>query len=159
MLTFENAIIKKIWPKDEKGDQDEIIRLLNIQSEVELDNSVQVGELYNNMVRGLVRVTLLDTLSGEEYILPAASIKPFNIKQKKVKIGKGDESETVKSEYAAINIVTKIDEEKGGQLLADIYRFFNFQIQMTFEELKPFEHTQPTSENSEETGSSTPLEE
>jgi|GEM_PF-502244 len=157
MLTFENAVIKKFWPKDEKGDEDEIIRQVNIQSEVELDNSIQVGELYNNMVRGLVRVTLLDTLSGEEYILPAASIKPFNIKQKKVKIGKGDEAETVKSEYAAINIVTKIDEEKGGQLLADIYRYFNFQIQMTFEELKPFEHAQESSENSEASDDSIPL--
>lgn len=141
MLTFENCIIKKYWPKDDKGDEDEIIRQLYLQAEVTLDNSSQVGELFNNMVRGLVRITFLDTLSGEEYILPSATIKPFNVKQKNVKIGNGNEKDIVKTEYAALTIVTKMEDEKGGQLLADIYQFFNFEIQMTIEQLQPFETT------------------
>ncbi|MDZ7725075.1 MAG: hypothetical protein U5R06_20230 [candidate division KSB1 bacterium] len=149
MLTFENCIIKKFWPKDEKGDEDEIIRQLHLQAEVILDNSVQVGELFNNMVRGLVRITFLDTLSGEEYILPAATIKPFNVKQKKVKVGKGDDADVVKTEYAALTIVTKIDNEKGGALLADIYQFFNIEIQINIEQLQPFEQVPgPTPEQS-----------
>ena len=146
MLTFESCIIKKFWPKDEKGDEDEIIRQLHIQAEVTLDNSVQVGELFNNMVRGLVRITFLDTLSGEEYYLPAATLKPFNVKQKK-KVGKGDDADTVRTEYAALTIVTKINDDIGGRLLSDIYQFFNFEIQMTIEQLDPLENLpgQPSS--------------
>lgn len=146
MLTFDNCIIKKFWPKDEKGDQDEIIRQLHLQVEATLDNSVQVGELFNNMIRGLVRINFLDTLSGEEYTLPAATIKPFNVKQKKVKMGKGDDTDIIKTEYAALTIVTKINDKNGGQLLADIYRFFNFEIQMTIEQLQPFEKLPDSSE-------------
>ena len=125
MLKFENCVIKKYWPADDKGEEDEIIRQLVIQAEVAIDNSLQVGELYNNMVRGLVRVLFLDGLTGEEYVLPAATIKPFNIKQKKVRIGKGDEADVVKSEFAAINIVSRMADDEGGKILADIYRFFN----------------------------------
>ena len=139
MLTFENCIIKKYWPKDDKGEEDEIVRQLVIQAEVVVDNSRQVGELYNNMVRGLVKVMFMDVMTGEEYILPAASIQPFNIKQKKVKMGKGPDAETVKSEFAALNIITKIPDDAGGKLLADLYPYFNIQIQLTIEELQPFE--------------------
>ena len=148
MLTFENCLIKKFWPADDKGEEDEIIRQLVIQAEAALDNSLQVGELYNNMVRGLVRVSFLDSLTGEEYVLPAATIKPFNIKQKKVRVGKGEEADVVKSEFAAINIVTRIADDDGGAILADIYRFFNIQIQMTIEAVNPYE-TRPSHNNAE----------
>lgn len=147
MLTFENCIIKKYWPADDKGDEDEIIRQLVLQIEVALDNSAQVGELYNNMVRGLVQITFLDRLTGEEYLLPAATIKPFNIKQKKVKIGRGEETDIVKSEFASLNIVCRIPDDKGGNILADIYHFFNIQIQMTIEEIKPFDQELSMQEN------------
>ena len=143
MLTFENCVIKKFWPADDKGEEDEIIRQLVIQAEVAIDNSLQVGELYNNMVRGLVKVLLLDNLTGEEYILPAATIKPFNIKQKKVRFGKGEEADIVRSEFAAINIVTRIPDDKGGEVIADIYRFFNIQIQLAIEEMNPFDTIRP----------------
>ena len=139
MLTFENCIIKKFWPAEDKGEDDEIIRQLVIQAEVALENSRQVGELYNNMVRGLVRVLFLDSLTGEEFVLDAATIKPFNIKQKKVRVGKGDDADIVKSEFAALNIVTRIPDEDDGRILANLYPFFNIQIQMTIEELQPFD--------------------
>jgi hypothetical protein len=138
MLTLENCLIKKYWPKDDKGEEDEIIRQLVIQIDAALDNSAQVSELYNNMVRGLVRILFLDNLTGEEYVLAAATIKPFNIKQKKVKLSGGDETDFVKSEYAALTIITKIPEQNGGAMLADIYPFFNLPIQMTIEELELF---------------------
>ena len=138
MLTFENCTIKKFWPAEDKGEDDAIIRQLVIQAEVGLDNSRQVGELYNNMVRGLVRILFLDSLTGEEFALDAATIKPFNIKQKKVRVGKGDDADIVKSEFAALNIVTRIPDDDDGRILADLYPFFNIQIQMTIEELKPF---------------------
>jgi len=147
MLNFENCVIKKYWPADDKGEEDEIIRQLVIQAEVVIDNSLQVGELYNNMVRGLVRVLFLDSLTGEEYVLPAATIKPFNIKQKKVRIGKGDEADVVKSEFAAINIVSRIPDDNGGKILADIYRFFNIQIQLTMESIDPYETITPGNES------------
>ncbi len=139
MVSFQECLIKKYWPADDKGEEDEIIRQLIIQAEVGLDNSAQVGELYNNMVRGLVKVSFLDNLTGEEYVLPAATIKPFNIKQKKVRMGKGEEADVVKSEFAAINIVTRIADDDGGKILADLYRFFNIQIQLTMESIDPFE--------------------
>lgn len=138
-MTFETCLIKKFWPAEDKGDEDEIIRQLVIQAEVSLDNSRQVGELYNNMVRGLVRVLFLDSLTGEELVLPAATIKPFNIKQKKVRVGKGQDADVVKTEFAALNIVTRIPDDNEGKILADLYPFFNIEIQMTIEELKPFE--------------------
>ncbi len=141
MLTFDTCLVKKYWPADDKGDEDEIIRQIVIQAEVAVDNSKQVGELYNNMVRGLVRISFLDALTGEEYVLPAATIKPFNIKQKKVKIGAGDDVDTVKAEFAALTLVSRIPDDKGGDMLADIYPFFNIQTQMTIEELQPFGQT------------------
>lgn len=152
MLTFENCTIKKFWPAEDKGEDDEIIRQLVIQAEVAVDNSRQVGELYNNMVRGLVRILFLDSLTGEEFVLEAATIKPFNIKQKKVRVGKGDDADIVKSEFAALNIVTRIPDEDDGRILADLYPFFNIQVQMTIEELKPFDvlKTAPTSEDEPE---------
>ncbi|MBN1561885.1 hypothetical protein JW998_16660 [candidate division KSB1 bacterium] len=139
MLKFENCMIKKFWPAEDKGEDDAIIRQLLIQAEVALDNSLQVGELYNNMVRGLVRISFLDGLTGEEYVLEAATIRPFNIKQKKVRIGKGDEADIVKSEFAALTIVARLPEDDGGAFLADLYPFFNIRIQLTIEELQSFQ--------------------
>ena len=138
MLTLENCLIKKYWPKDDKGEEDEIIRQLVIQVDAALDNSAQVSELYNDMVRGLVRILFLDNLTGEEYVLAAATIKPFNIKQKKVKLSGGDETDYVKSEFAALSIVTKIPEKNGGIMLAELYPFFGIPVQMTIEELELF---------------------
>jgi hypothetical protein len=138
MLTLENCLIKKYWPKDDKGEEDEIIRQLVIQVDAALDNSTQVSELYNNMVRGLVRILFLDNLTGEEYVLAAATIKPFNIKQKKVKLSGDDETDYVKSEFAVLTIVTKIPEKNGGNMLAELYPFFGIPVQMTIEELELF---------------------
>ena len=42
-MTFENAIIKKYWPAEDKNPDGDIIPLLHIQIEAELDNSLQVG--------------------------------------------------------------------------------------------------------------------
>ena len=138
MLTFENCTIRKFWPAEDKGEDDTIVRQLLIQAEVALDNSLQVGELYNNMVRGLVRIAFLDGFTGEEYVLNAATIKPFNIKQKKIRIGRGDDADVVKSEFAALTIVARIPEDDGGDFLAALYPFFNSRIQLAIEELQPF---------------------
>ncbi|MBN2410546.1 hypothetical protein JXQ31_02565 [candidate division KSB1 bacterium] len=135
MLTLEKAIIKKYWPAEDKVDE-EIVRQLVIQAEAELDNSMQVGEIYNHMVRGLIKVSLLDSLTGEEYVLPPATIKPFNVKQKKVKTGKGMDAEIVKTEFAALTLVCRLKENKASQILADLYNFFNIQIQLTMAELQ-----------------------
>ncbi len=134
MLKLENCRIKKYWPRDDKGEEDEIIRQLLIQVEAALENSLQVGELYNNMVRGLVRVSFTDVLTGEEYVLPAVTIKPFTIKQKKVKLG--DEEDFVKCEFADLTLVSKIPDEDGGRMLAELYRFFGIPLLMTVEELE-----------------------
>ena len=133
MLTFDKAIIKKYWPADDKGPEGEIVRQLVLNIDVEIDNSLQVAELFNNMIRGLVKVSILDTLSGEEFELPAVTIKPFNVKQKKTKIGKGDDADVVKSEYAALTLVSKIQDNDGGQVLSDIYSFFNIKVQLTID--------------------------
>ncbi len=155
-MTFKTCLIKKFWPAEDKGDEDEIIRQLVIQAEVALDNSRQVGELYNNMVRGLVRILFLDSLTGEELVLNAATIKPFNIKQKKVRVGKGEDADVVKSEFAALNIVTRIPDDNEGRLLAELYPFFNIEIQMTIEELKPFAHVVDAEPQAEALASSAP---
>ncbi len=135
MLAFERTIIKKFWPADDKGEDKEIIRQLVVQVEAELDNSLQVGELFNNMVRGLVKVLFLDNSSGEEYVLPAVTIKPFNVKQKKVKIGKGPDAEVVKTEVAAITLVCRLDND-GSKVISELYRFFNIDIQMSVDAFK-----------------------
>ncbi len=142
MLVFDKAVIKKYWPAEDKGEDDEIVRQLIVQVEAELNNSQQVGELFNSMVRGLVRVTFMDNLTGEEYIIAGATIKPFNVKQKKVKIGKGEDADIVKSEYAAMTMVSKVEDTDGGSVLADLYRFFNIELQMAIDEFRlPQEHT------------------
>jgi len=64
------------------------------------------------------------------------TIKPFNIKQKKVKIGKGDENDYVKTEYAALNLVCRAEEDASGSMMADLYRFFNIDLRLTIEEFK-----------------------
>ncbi len=134
MLIFDRAVLKKYWPADDKGDDDEIIRQVVMQMEAEVDNSMQIGELFTNMVRGLVKVVLADNLTGEEYEIKAATIKPFNVKQKKVKIGKGDDSDFVRTEFVAMNIVSRLDDERQGQMLTDLYRFFNIELQLRVEE-------------------------
>ncbi len=136
MLVFDKAIIKKYWPADDKGEDDEIVRQLVVQVEAELDNSLQVGELFNSMVRGLVRVSFMDNLTGEEYVIAGATIKPFNVKQKKVKIGKGEDADIVKSEYAALTMVSRVEDNNGGSVLAELYRFFNIELQMTIDEFR-----------------------
>jgi hypothetical protein len=136
MLIFEKAIIKKYWPADDKGQDGEIIRQLVISVEVDIDNSLQLADLFNNMIRGLVKVSILDTVSGEEFELPAVTIKPFNVKQKKVKIGKGEESDIVKTEYAALTLVSKIADVNGGQLLADLYSYFNINVQLSIDKFE-----------------------
>jgi hypothetical protein len=141
MLVFEKSIINKFWPKDEQNEEKDIIRQLYIQVDAELDNSKQVAELFNCMVRGLVRISFVNTLSGEEYILPAVTIKPFNIKQKKIKIGKGDEVEVYKTEFAALTLICRLPEE-GGPILTEIYRFFNRDVRMTVEEFASFREQQ-----------------
>ncbi|MBN1541097.1 hypothetical protein JW992_03055 [candidate division KSB1 bacterium] len=133
MLVFERVVLKKYWPADDKGDEDQIIRTVVLQLEAQVDNSLQVGELFNNMVRGLVRVILEDNLTGDQYVLPAVSIKPFNIKQKKIKFGKGEDADVVKSEFAGLTLTSKLDEQ-GATVLADLYQFFNIELQMTIEE-------------------------
>jgi hypothetical protein len=134
MLIFDRAVLKKYWPADDKGDEDEIIRQVVMQMEAEVDNSMQIGELFTNMVKGLVKVVLADNLTGEEYEIKAATIKPFNVKQKKVKIGKGDDSDFVRTEFVAMNIVSRLDDERQGQMLTDLYRFFNIELQLRIEE-------------------------
>ncbi|OGC00561.1 hypothetical protein A2V82_01385 [candidate division KSB1 bacterium RBG_16_48_16] len=139
MQVFQKAILKKYWPAVDKGEEDQMIHQVVLNIEVDLDNSHQVAELFNNMVRGLVQLSFIDNLTGEEYVLPAVTIKPFNVKQRKVKIGKGDESETVKTEYASLQIVSRVEQETGGAVLADLYGFFNIELQMTIDRFKEFD--------------------
>jgi hypothetical protein len=138
MQVFQKAILKKYWPALDKGEEDQMIHQVVLNIEVDLDNSHQVAELFNNMVRGLVQLSFMDNLTGEEYVLPAVTIKPFNVKQRKVKIGKGGESETVKTEYASLQIVSRVEQKTGGAVLADLYRFFNIELQMTIDRFKGF---------------------
>ncbi|HNS73846.1 MAG TPA: hypothetical protein PKI81_10600, partial [bacterium] len=81
MLIFEKAVIKKYWPADDKGADDLIVRQVQMQVEAEIDESDQIRELYKNMVRGLVHLSIMDNLTGEEYQIPAVTIRPFTIKQ------------------------------------------------------------------------------
>jgi len=132
LLVLDKVVVKRFWPADDKGEEDEIVRQVHLQIDAELDNSRQVGELFDSMVRGLVRISLVDSYTGEEYLLPAVTIKPFNVKQKKIKIGRGDETEIVKTEYASLTLVCRLPEE-GGAVLADLYKFFNIELKLSVE--------------------------
>jgi hypothetical protein len=136
MLVLDKAIIKKYWPAEDKDENDQIIRQVVLQVEAELDDSKQVSELFRNMVRGLVRISVMDNLTGEEYEIPAVTIRPFNIKQKKVKLGKGEENDFVKTEYAALNLVCRAKDDDSAGMMADLYRYFNIDIRLTFNEFK-----------------------
>lgn len=136
MLIFEKAVIKKYWPSDDKGADDLVVRQVQMQVEAEIDDSDQVRELYKNMVRGLVRLAIMDNLTGEEYEIPAVTIKPFNIKQKKVTMGKGDTAETIKQEFAMLTLVCKAKDDDGANMLAELYRFFNIEVQLNFDEFR-----------------------
>lgn len=131
MTVFENTIIKKFWAAEDKGNDDEVIRQVVIQCEAELDNNRQVGELFDSMVKGLVRVTFENTESSERLILPGITIKPFNIKQKKVKLSKGDEDDVVLTEYAALTMVSRLED---GALLLELLELFNINLKMTIDE-------------------------
>lgn len=131
-MTFKNTIIKKYWPSEEKNNEGDYLALLNIQCEVELDNSLQVGHLFTSMVRGLVEITFSHEETGEAVALSAAHVKPFNVKQKKIKIGKGDDAAMVLAEYAQITVVAQLDE--AGELMKTLYPLFNRQVVMDVED-------------------------
>lgn len=133
-MTFENAIIKKYWPAEDKNPDGDIIPLLHIQIEAELDNSLQVGHLFTSMVKGLVTINFVHQETGESVTLPAGTIKPFNVKQKKTKIGKGEDAAVVLVEFAQMTIVTQLDAD--GELMKKLYPIFNRQIEMRVEDFK-----------------------
>lgn len=134
LMTFENSLIKKYWPAEDKNSEGEIIPLLHIQVEAELDNSLQVGHLFKSMVRGLVKVNITHRDTGEAVIIPSATVKPFNVKQKKVKIGKGEDAAVVLVEFASMTIVTQLDTE--GQLMKTLYPIFNREVALTVEDFQ-----------------------
>ena len=136
MLIFEKAVIKKYWPADDKGADDLIVRQVQMQVEAEIDESDQIRELYKNMVRGLVHLSIMDNLTGEEYQIPAVTIRPFTIKQKKITLGKGDTEETVKQEFVLLTLVCRTNDDDGAAMLADLYRFFNIEVQLNFDEFR-----------------------
>ncbi|HNW59376.1 MAG TPA: hypothetical protein PKI62_06865 [bacterium] len=136
MLIFEKAVIKKYWPADDKGADDLIVRQVQMQVEAEIEDSDQIRELYKNMVRGLVHLAIMDNLTGEEYELAAVTIRPFTIKQKKITLGKGETAETVKQEFAVLTLVCKAKDDDGATMLADLYRFFNIEVQLNFSEFR-----------------------
>ncbi len=131
-MTFENSIIKKYWPAEDKNKEGDVMPLLHIQIEAELDNSLQVGHLFTSMVRGLVKLTFTHHETGESLSLAAGTVKPFNVKQKKTKIGKGEDAAIVMVEYAQMTIVTQLDEE--GSLMTTLYPLFNRPVSMTVED-------------------------
>ena len=136
MLIFEKAAIKKYWPADDKDADDLIVRQVQMQVEAEIDDSDQIRELYKYMVRGLVHLSIMDNLTGEEYQIPAVTIRPFTIKQKKVTLGKGDTVETVKQEFVMLTLVCRTGDDDGAAMLAELYRFFNIEGQINFEEFR-----------------------
>ena len=136
MQVFESTIIKKFWATEDKGNDDEVIRQVVIQCEAELDNNRQVSELFDSMVKGLVRVTFEDTESGERLTMPGVTVKPFNVKQKKVKIGSGDEQDVVLTEYAALTMVSRLED---GSLLLELLKLFNINVKMTIDEFSTLE--------------------
>ncbi len=148
MLVFDKAVIKKYWPKDDQGEDDQVVHQVIVQAEAEIDNSDQIGELYTSMVRGLVHLSIMDNLTGEEYEIPSVTIKPFNIKQKKITLSKGDEADVVKQEFVALSLVCRARDEDGAAMLADLYRFFNIEIQLTF---SPFRYENAGAADAEET--------
>ena len=131
MTVFENSIIKKFWAAEDKGNDNEVIRQVVIQCEAELENNRQVGELFDSMVKGLVRVIFENTESSERLTLPGITIKPFNIKQKKVKLSKGDEDDVVLTEYATLTMVSQLED---GALLLELLELFNINLKMTIDE-------------------------
>lgn len=133
-MTFESTLIKKYWPAEDKNPDGDLIPLLFIQTEAELDNSLQVGHLFTSMVKGLVTITFTHPDTGEAVTLPMATVKPFNVKQKKTKIGKGDDAAMVMVEYAQMNIVTRMDAD--GDLMKTLYPIFNRPVVMNVEDFK-----------------------
>lgn len=148
-MTFPNTLIKKYWPAEDKNNDGDIIPQLHIQCEAELDNSMQVGFLFTSMVKGLVSISFTHEETGETVELPAANVRPFNVKQKKIKIGKGDDASVVLAEYAQMTIVTQLDDE--GELLKTLYPIFNRQVVMQVEDFinAPAAETEATDEDRE----------
>ena len=132
-MTFENTIIKKYWPGEDKNVDGEVIPTLHIQCEAELDNGLQVGHLFTSMVKGLVQVFFAHRETGETVVLQAAVVKPFNVKQRKIKIGKGEDATVVLTEIAQMTLVTQLDDD--GDLLKTLYPIFNRQVAMSIEDL------------------------
>ncbi len=133
-MRFENTIIKKFWPAEDKNHEGDVIPQLHIQCEAELNNGLQVGHLFTSMVKGLVEISFIHEDTGESITLPAATVKPFNVKQKKIKIGKGEDAAVVLAEYAHMTIVTRLDDE--GELMKQLYPFFNRQVVMQVEDYR-----------------------
>ena len=131
MQVFENTIIKKFWPADDKGPDKEMIRQVYIQCEAELDNNRQVSELFDGMVKGLIKITFEEPETGNLLILPGVTVKPFNIKQKNIKLNKGDEEDIVRTEFAALTLVSRMED---GQVLQELLQLFNVNVKMTIDD-------------------------
>ncbi|KAA3612295.1 MAG: hypothetical protein DWQ05_20060 [Calditrichaeota bacterium] len=132
-MTFQNTVIKKFWPAEDKNPDGDFIPQLHLQCEVELDNSLQVGFLFTSMVKGLMQINFTHEDTGESIALEAATLKPFNVKQKKMRIGKGDDAATIMAEFAQLKVITLLDEE--GKLMQELYPFFNRTLLMEVDDL------------------------
>ena len=132
-MNFQNTVIKKYWPAEDKNPDGDPIPQLHIQCEVELDNSMQVGFLFTSMVKGLMQINFVHEDTGESFFFFFATLKPFNVKQKKMKIGKGEDAAIVLAEFAQLKIITLLDEQ--GKLMQDLYPFFNRVLSMDVEDL------------------------
>lgn len=146
-MTFENTIIKKYWPAEDKSPDGDLLPLLYIQVEAELDNSLQVGHLFTSMVKGLVAINFTHQDTGEVVPLPAATVKPFNVKQKKTKIGKGDDAAIILVEYAQMTVVTQLDAD--GELMKMLYPIFNRTVAMRVDDLQETRIMNASSDKSE----------
>lgn len=139
-MNFENTIITKYYPLEEKDkNTGDVLSVAVIECESELDNSIQVGYLFTSMVKGLMEVTFTNPETGESYMLESATIKPFNVKQKKIKFGKGDDSTVVMAEFAQMKIITPINDD--GEILKALYPYFSRTLAMSVEDLpaSPFQ--------------------
>ncbi len=127
---FENTRIVMFQPKQEKDKETkEVLDKLIFKGETNLDNSMQITELFAGFRKKLITVKF--TPYGDfnsELIFRDVSIEDFTVKNKMEKVGSGKDVERIPVESVHFKMAVKMDEH--GDFLKQLYSIFNYSVKM-----------------------------
>lgn len=127
---FDDVMVTTFQPKSEKdAETGEKIDRMVFKGELKVDNSLQIGELFNGKRKELIQISLepYDDFQGK-LSLHDVHLEDFSVKSKMVRIGHGKEAERIPVEMVNFNMSVKMDE--AGELLKKMYSVFRKTVKM-----------------------------